>query len=366
MAGVDGDGVESGRVLMGAVLPPGYEAVRIAEIRSVDDVFLASLHEFKTELKAEGRPGEPAAPLAELTNDIRKMPSEFENTTYAVTDTSTGTLAGYASGNVERTGDNEHLFWLDLDVLAEHRRRGIGTWLLAQATEAARAAGAEIITGWTTSRVPVGEDFARAVEAEARQVNRESELDLTTVDWDLVDRWAEEGPGRARGYALELYEGLYPESHYEDVIAWWEIMNTAPKDDLDWNDDHLTKERLAEWEAQFASSGGSRWEYIARHVESGACVGVTNIWFNEWNPGVVNQGDTGVHPDHRGHALGKWLKAVMLQKIRNERPQARVVRTGNAYSNDAMLGINNALGFKESCADTAWQLPVERAQKLLG
>lgn len=346
-------------------LPDGYSARQIEDIRNCPDQFLIDVHGFKAKTKAENRPGEPPEPLDEVANGIRRLQSDMEDWSYEVRHDSSGELVGLVRGGVERTGDNEHIFWFEPDVLAEHRRRGIGRWLLARATEAAISAGTEILSGWTTSRAPAGELFARAIDAEARQVNRESELDLTAVDWEMVDRWVAEGPGRAPGYALELTEGVYPESHYDDVIAWWEIMNTAPRDDLDWNDDHLTKERLAEWEAQFAASSGDRWEYIARHVESGECVGVSNVWFADWNPGVIHQGDTGVHPDHRGHALGKWLKASMLQKIRRERPQARLVRTGNAYSNDAMLGINNALGFKESCSDTAWQLPVERAKKLL-
>ena len=346
-------------------LPKGFSGRRVDNVRNAPDDFLEDVHQFKAKTKAENRPGEPAEPLDEVIISIRLLRSEMEDWTYEVREDSSGELVGLARGGVERTGDNEHLFWFEPDVLAGHRRLGLGRWMLARATEAAVAAGAEILTGWTTSRVPAGERFARALDAEARQVNRESELDLTSVDWDMVDRWVDGGPGRAPGYALELTEGLYPESHYDDVIAWWDIMNTAPRDDLDWNDDHLTKERLAEWEAQFAASSGDRWEYIARHLASGACVGVSNVWFADWNPTVIHQGDTGVHPDHRGHALGKWLKPAMLQKIRAERPQARLVRTGNAFSNDAMLGINNALGFKESCADTVWQLPVERAKKLL-
>ncbi|HUR48336.1 MAG TPA: GNAT family N-acetyltransferase [Acidimicrobiales bacterium] len=346
-------------------LPKGYEGRVIQDIRSVDDEFLELLHAFKVKVKSESRPGEPAAPLSELTNDIRRMPSELENSTYAVIDAPTGALIGYGSGNVERTGDNEHLFWLDLDVLVQHRRRGIGRWLLHQLATAAHAAGAELLSSATTSVVEAGEKFATSMEADSKQVNRESELDLTALDWGMVEQWVREGPSRAPGYALELYEGNYPETHYDDVIAWWDIMNTAPKDDLSWNDDHLTRERLAEWEAQFALSGVDRWEYIARHVASAQCVGVTNAWLTDWNPAVINQGDTGVHPDHRGHALGKWLKATMLQKIRAERPQARVVRTDNAFSNDAMLGINNALGFRESRAITMWELRVDKALKLL-
>ena len=346
-------------------LPEGYEARFIEDIRGVEDSYLEALHAFGVELKAESRPGEPAAPLDELTISIRKMPSEIEPWNYAITESATGKLVAQASCGVERTGDNEHLFWTEIEVLAGHRRKGIGRWLLAQAVPAAEAARTEILSGWTTSGIPAGHKFAEWTEAEARQVNRESELDLTKVDWDMVDRWVAEGPDRAPGYVLELVEGVYPESHYDDVIAWWDIMNTAPRDDLDWNDDHLTKERLAEWEAKFAASSTDRWELVARHVESGACVGVSNVWFSPWNPAVINQGDTGVHPEHRGHALGKWLKAAMLQKIRAERPEARVVRTDNAYSNDAMLGINNALGFHESRSQTIWQLPLERARKLL-
>ena len=345
-------------------LADGYVATEIPEIREVDDAFIAALHAFRCAIHAERRPAEPYKPLDELTNDIRRLPSELENRTVVVRN-SRGELVAVGDGGVERTGDNEHLYWADIDVLPDDRRLGLGRWLLGWAAEASNAAGCAVLSTWSTSAVPSGEVFARLNELEAKQVNRESELDLTKIDWDMVDRWVEEGPGRAPGYELVLVEGVYPEDHYDNVIAWWNIMNTAPRDDLSWNDDHLTHQRLAEWEAKFALSAVDRWEFIARHNGTGDCVGVSNVWLAPWNPAVINQGDTGVHPDHRGHALGKWLKATMLQKIRNERPEACVVRTENAYSNDAMLGINNLLGFAESRADTIWEIPVEKALKLL-
>jgi hypothetical protein len=77
------------------------------------------------------------------------------------------------------------------------------------------------------------------------------------------------------------------------------------------------------------------------------------------------QGNTGVRPEHRGHALGKWLKATMLQRIFDERPQAEEIRTGNADSNDAMLGINRALGFKPHRAHTTWQVTTAQVRKYL-
>lgn len=346
-------------------LPDGYSGERIDEIRSVPDALLGELHDFAEVRFAERRPGEPYRPLAETILHTRRMPQDFEVRDWLVREPS-GRIAAHLRTEVERTGDNEHMSWADITVGAEHRRRGIGRWLLARAAEEADRAGCTIVGAWSESIDSSAKLFAEAHEFEAKQVFRESELDLTTLDWDMVDRWVAEGPRRAPGYELQLIEGPYPEEHYPMVIAWWETMNTAPRDDLSLNDDHLTPDRLQRMEDVFRASQVERWEYVARHVGTGEFAGVTNVFLKPWCPEVVDQDATGVHPDHRGHALGKWLKAAMLQKIRADWPEGRKVRTGNAYSNDAMLGINNALGFRESRAEHVWELPVEKALKLLG
>jgi hypothetical protein len=52
----------------------------------------------------------------------------------------------------------------------------------------------------------------------------------------------------------------------------------------------------------------------------------------------------------------------MLQRIFAERPDAVDIRTGNADSNDAMLGINHALGFAPYIAETAWQVSLDQVR----
>lgn len=344
-------------------LPQGFVAEPIPDLRNLSEGFVDELHAFKGVLHQEEWPGEPEQPVSELALELGNTPQEIDPGNWVVRD-SDGLIIGYLDAAFER-GDNEHLYWMETFVLPEYRRKGIGSWLFAEGLKEAQKRNTTIVGTYSVSAVPSAGSFLEALEFEAKQVNRYSELDLTTIDWDMVDRWVEEGPGRAPGYELQLIEGVYPESHYDAVIAWWSIMNTAPKDDLTWNDDNLTKERLAGWEKRFAASTKDRWEYIVRHIESGDCVGVTNVRLSPWNPSVIHQGDTGVHPDHRGHALGKWLKAAMLQKIHQERPEAEKVRTENAFSNDAMLGINNQLGFAETRALTLWEVPVERLAKLL-
>jgi hypothetical protein len=45
----------------------------------------------------------------------------------------------------------------------------------------------------------------------------------------------------------------------------------------------------------------------------------------------------------------------VLLRLRSQRPDVTRVRTGNAFSNDAMLAINTALGFEITEVRTEWQ-----------
>ena len=345
-------------------LPGGYTAERI-RIREAPDDLLAEMNALQNAMEAEARPELAGKPVAETINDIRTMRSSIEDWTVFVRDPES-LLVARVAGGVERTGDNEHVFELELQVLPEHRRRGIGTWGLAQAAEAAGAARATLLIAFADSFVSSGVAFARWAGFELALVERESDLILANVDWDMVRQWVAEGPERAPDYRLDFVEGLYPEEMYDDVIAWQEVMNTAPRDGLQVNDEHMTREELAEREARLAGSAATRLEFQARHLPTGACIGGTEIFYEPWTRTLVWQGATAVHPDHRGHALGKWLKASMLLKLRERLPEVEIVRTGNAYSNDPMLGINNKLGFKETRAFQNWQAPVEQIRDRLG
>jgi hypothetical protein len=56
----------------------------------------------------------------------------------------------------------------------------------------------------------------------------------------------------------------------------------------------------------------------------------------------------------------------MLERIRDERPEVRRVRTGNAFSNAPMLAINDALGFMVVSTRTEWQAEVDDVLRTLG
>ena len=95
---------------------------------------------------------------------------------------------------------------------------------------------------------------------------------------------------------------------------------------------------------------------MARHDATGEIVGLTELVLPPHRPWRAHQGDTGVNPAHRGKSLGRWLKAVNLLRLLDERPAVREVETYNAGTNQAMLSINHALGFTRRVAWTEFEL----------
>jgi hypothetical protein len=66
----------------------------------------------------------------------------------------------------------------------------------------------------------------------------------------------------------------------------------------------------------------------------------------EQRPTIGHQHDTSVVREHRGHRLGLLLKAGMLLWLADAEPQLETVDTWNAESNDHMISVNEALGYR--------------------
>ena len=269
-----------------------------------------------------------------------------------------GTIAGI--GNLRlSTVDNLHLGIVDLRVVAAQRRRGIGRALLHAMAEHASEAGRSTLLTWTWDLVPAGERFAVVVGGTEGQVIRRSELDLRTLDRSLVARW-QEVPGDVRArYELVFVSGPYPTDQYAAIAEVEAVMDTAPRDGLDVEDSVHDEDWVAQRERQQADAPGDRWTTFVRERSSGRFVGFTQVFFYDDWPGHVDQGNTGVHPDHRGHGLGRWLKAAMIDRVLRERPDSIRVWTTNAFSNAPMLAINDAMGFVVVAKQTTWQASVE-------
>lgn len=334
------------------------------DMRTAPDPVLQELHRLDAAFELEARPDEPPTPFAAFMAQYRSAPG-FRETKGILTRQGDAVIAG-GFIEVDRTGDNAHVLEAFLVVPPDLRRRGLGRALLGAVVAEAEAEARTLLLGFTNSAVPAGAAFMRSLGAAAGLEERESELDLETLDRQLLRRWMEDGPRRAPEYDLLMIEGDVPDELVEAYAALYDVSNTAPRDALDVEDSHRTPEQIRDAERSRKEAGGERILCLAQHRPTGALAGWSELARHPAEPWKVHQYWTAVHPDHRGHALGKLVKAANLIRCIERWPDAKKVTTGNAYSNDAMLGINNELGFRETIGWTVWQVPIDQVRRVLG
>jgi mycothiol synthase len=260
--------------------------------------------------------------------------------------------------------ENRHLLGFDLEVLAPYRRKGYARVLLQKVVDMADKYERTLVMGGTSSRVPAGAAFAEHLGASRGFEAHTNQLVLADVDEALLETWVTNAKTTAKAFELGFWGDTYPEEEIGAIANLISVMNTAPRDDLAIEDRQIEPEEVRQGEAYSKARNIERWVLYVRH-ESGELAGFTEVRWNPENPENLEQGDTGVLPEYRGHSLGKRLKAAMIQKVIAERPIVKRIRTGNADSNAPMLSINHALGFKPYIAETVWQIEVEKIKAYL-
>jgi mycothiol synthase len=315
----------------------------------LDEATFAQLAELTTIEARDLAPDDPPVLPAEEADELRVLPAFEERWLWVARDPDER-LVGRAGLWIEHREENRHLASVWLVVRPEARRRGVGRRLLEAAVERARKEGRTTLMGMTVVGTE-GAAAARALGAEVALVNRVSRLRTAELDRSLLEGWVARAAERAAGYSLVAFDGDCPDDLLERFAALMAVMNTAPRGDMDMEDEVFTPELIREFEASMRTKGTRIWTLAAREDATGELAGYTALFFPKHRPWQVEQGDTGVDPAHRNKGLGRWLKAVNLLRLLDECPEARVVDTENADSNEPMLNINVALGFRR-LADT--------------
>lgn len=333
-------------------------------LRDQTDALLAELYQFGEPLHWEATPEDPRTPLELEIAAIRHYPAPEDGVVLVARDAA-GAIASVATCGWELLSGIDHALFVEIEVQPGRRRQGLGRLLLDRSIQVAEQRGLRLIIARTRDNVPSGAAFCRRFGADAAFVGEENRLDLRGIDASLVDRWIADGQARAPGYELVFVEGRTPPALAERVAQVLNVMNTAPREDLDIGDVQVTPELVREYEHAAEAKGDRHWAYYAAERASGQFVGLTEIKIRPALPDRVYVGDTGVAPAHRGQGLGKWLKAAITRRILDELPAVRWVITWNAGSNDAMLAINRQLGFRAVAVATTWQIATDRLRACL-
>lgn len=335
--------------------------IRAFDVNTASADELSAVHALSNRLRAEMWPEDPPRGFEEWVRQLRTVPPFVLlrqwvgwNGKQAV---ARAILSAYD------TPHNRHIADAEIGIAPEWRRQGISKRLLPYVVEAAEAFDRKLLLAGTDSTIPAGQALMERLGARVGIVSRTNQLDLARLDPALMQAWREEG---ARDeFGLGWWLGPYPEEDIAAICALKDVMNTAPRDDLEVEDWKWTPEIVRQQETSMTERKVERWTLFTRHRASGELAGYTEVFYDPTLSETLWQGDTGVLPKYRGHGLGRWLKATMIEKVLAERPQVKRVRTGNANSNAPMLRINDAMGFRPYKDWTTWQVEVATVRDYL-
>lgn len=241
--------------------------------------------------------------------------------------------------------DNHHVAWLEIEVAPAHRRRGHGSALLDRLLQRAAAEGRTTIgvAAWDAAHAN-GFATRHGLEPKSVEVNRRQFLaDLDRAD---LERLCAQAAPYAADYELVRWPRRTPDADLESVAAMVAAINDAPTDDLDREDEVYTPQRIVAYETAQVGRGHRLYRLVARHRGTGELAGQTVVAVEGERPHLSEQHDTSVVRAHRGHRLGVLLKLEMLRWLAEAEPQLAEIDTWNAESNDHMIGVNEALGYR--------------------
>jgi GNAT superfamily N-acetyltransferase len=252
---------------------------------------------------------------------------------------------------------NKHICTIRVELLRPYRRRGIGRAMFAKALEYAESDGRTAIESHVEE--DDGKAVLAAIGARVVQDRFENRLSMDRVDWPMVERWVAEGPVRSPQTDLRWFRNVVPEEVIEEYArAFTEVFNQQPLGEGSFKGIVTTPEAFRD-RAKLNEEVGGTWIGAYTQEPDGVISGLTEMFYIPDQATFLGQGLTGVRVQHTRRGLGKSLKAAMLLEARKEFPQARVVRTGNAQGNAAMLSINNRMGFRPHKRPVVAEISVE-------
>ncbi|HVV36355.1 MAG TPA: GNAT family N-acetyltransferase [Acidimicrobiales bacterium] len=331
--------------------------------QTASDDELREVHAFGEPLALELDPETPPEPFELWRREVLQTSSFAEEKRWLARDTG-GVIVGGAFLSLDRSGNNAHRANFDIEVAASQRRRGLGRALLAPVLDAAANDGRTTLTAGAPQG-SVGEKFLAAVGTTHAFLDRRSRLRVAAVDEARLDGWIADAKSKAADYSLVFFDGPVPDEYLDAVMKVHEAMNDAPREGLDLEDEHDTREHFRDREARLFARGSRRIQLVARHDPTGELAGFTTISWHPLLPQMAWQWGTAVTREHRGHAIGRWIKAVNYRNLRELNPKAEFVDTWNAGSNQWMLAINDEMGFTPYIWYHAYQGSTESIRKAI-
>ena len=247
-----------------------------------------------------------------------------------------GKPVGFASYGQSLWINHPGKLFVGVEVLPEFRRRGVGSALWEHLCSEIQQFDPLRLLAHTREDYEDGIRFAAKLGFEERMRDWESRLDPASLDlneWSRYHRQVSE-----QGIEIKTVNELKSDPNRDRKLyeLEWLIDRDVP------SPEPPSKVPFEEFQKVWERTNllPDAW-FVA--VDNGDYVGMTNLWTSQANAKLLYVGLTGVTRSHRKRGIAMALKVrsveFALQKGFNE------IRTWNETNNQAMLGINNRLGF---------------------
>ncbi|MEV5611145.1 GNAT family N-acetyltransferase [Streptomyces sp. NPDC052225] len=248
--------------------------------------------------------------------------------------------------------DQKHLAELTLAVHPAERRKRVGSALADAAVTAARAEVRRCVIAQAEAGSP-GDHFLPAHGFRKVLTLRYTRLPLADTDPAALTRVVERPHP---GYRLRSWHGTVPDDLAETFAASRRAMDDMPMDDTDYGRVTWDVDRLRAAARAVEQRGDLLHTVVAVDASDGSIAGFTELVVPGDGRGDGQHYGTGVLPEHRGHGLGRWMKAASIRYAQERHPGLGGLLTDTAESNAPMRQINDSLGYALTHTTHQYQL----------
>lgn len=246
------------------------------------------------------------------------------------------------AGRVYMYAEDFPALWGNVAVLAEHRRRGVGSALLEAISGVALAAGKPELLGRTT------EDKPEAVRFLANRGFREVErMKVVRLDLAGLAVPAVEAPVGITVTSLAARPDLADALYDVAVEALPDIPGEGRMDP-----GTAAEFRARDVDRDIMPKGGYA---VAVDTGSGAVVGYSNLMLVPGNPALAWHGMTAVRRAWRGRGIAGALKRATIAWAASHGLEA--IETANDVDNAPMRAVNRRLGYRPLPDEIMFQGP---------
>lgn len=338
----------------------GY-TIEEKDLASLGDDELAPIVELANRLGAEREPRHTELSIDEFrlfTNAPGRIRRHF------VAKDVDGKIAAMSTTSYRDDGTNADLLSVSIGVSPDHRRRGLASKFLLLAVAEAESQDRSTLDGSILDTVEAGRGFTTTAGAVETMEFRMNSVKLADLPLDTLSKWRDEGPVRSPDYSVEGVAGQYPDAMLEGVAHLYVVLERDMPHPDSWEPRQWTPELVKEQMGHYLQ-GTEVVTAVAFRRDTGAAAGMSQLMKRNADPRSWFVTVTMVDPDHRGHALGKWLKAAVCLEALEVWQDGVWMETFNAEMNDAMLGINHEMGFEHEYTMTSVEIDVDQAKKYI-